>query len=458
MEEALPGAGDTADGATMPPLGQGGLKRAALRASFFEIGGYGATQLLRFGSNLVLSRLLFPEAFGLVALVNIFNQALAMLSDVGLQEAIVQNPRGEHPDLLDTAWTIQVGRGFLLYGVALAMAWPLAAIYRQPELSWLICAGSASVLLQGMNSTSLFRLKRRLALGKLAAIDVGAQAVGVAVMIPLAYSYRTVWALVGGLLAGPAVRLVASYAVDSSHRHRLRIDPAARHALLSFGKWIFASSAVFFVGQQGDRILLGRFMGIAELGIYSIAVFLSESVKAVVTRLTSSVLFPVLSRVHEQGTSQLRSVYYRARLPLDALSLPALGVLTMLGPWVVHLLYDSRYADAGWMLRAFAFRVAVTCMLNPCETCLFSTGQARYGLYENIVRLIWIAIGIPLGWHFYGLPGIVYVTALSELPLVLVLWLPFHKLGLLRPLLELRAVGFYAGGLLLGWGLSSVLP
>lgn len=428
-----------------------------MRASLFQLGGYAASQVIRLVSNMVLSRLLFPEAFGLVALVNLFNQALVLLSDVGLKQAVIQSPRGDEPVFLDTAWTVQVVRGFLLYGVALVMAWPLAAIYREPGLAWLIGVGSLSVLLNGLASTSLFTLNRRLALGTISAIDIGSQAVATAVMIPWAYFHRSVWALVGGLLAGPLVRLIWSHALDVGYRNRLRLEPEARAALFGFGKWIFASSAVFFLGQQGDRILLGRFMGVAELGIYSIAIYLSEAVKAVVVGITQSVLFPVLSRIHEEGTQRLRSAYYRARLMLDGLALPALGILTMLGPWVVHVLYDNRYADAGWMLQAFAARVAMSCVLGPCETCLFATGRTRYGLYENVARLAWIALGVPIGWWFLGLRGIVYVTALSEVPVLFVLWPAFRAAGVLRPLLELRAVAFYGLGLAVGWPLALLL-
>jgi O-antigen/teichoic acid export membrane protein len=459
MHEASPPEGEAREGAARSSLfGKvGGLRRLAVRAAAFEMGGYAASQVIRLGSNMILSRLLFPEAFGLVALVNIFNTALQMLSDVGIRPAVVQNPRGDEPAFLNTAWTVQVMRGFMLYGVALIMAWPLAAIYREPQLSWLICAGSASVLLQGLNSTSLFTLQRKLALGTTAAIEIGSQVASVVVMITWAYFHRSVWALVGGLLTGAAFRMVASHVVDVGYRNRLHLEREARSAIFGFGKWIFASSAVHFAGQQGDRILLGRFMGVAELGIYSIAVFLSEAVKAAVTGITAHVLFPIFSRVHEQGTAKLRDTYYRARLALDALSLPALGILTMLGPWVVHLLYDKRYAEAGWMLQAFAARVAMGCVLAACETCLFSTGQARYGLYENIARLVWVAIGVPLGFHFLGLRGIVYATALSELPVFFALWPPFHAAGMLRPLLELRAASFYGAGLAAGWLLSLVL-
>ncbi len=435
----------------------GSLRRLAVRASLFEVVAYGATQLVRLGSNLVLSRLLFPEAFGLAALVSIFNTGLVMLSDVGIEPAVIQSSRGDEIRFLNTAWTIQVVRGFLLYGVALLLAWPLAWVYREPQLAWLTCAGSASVVLTGLNSTSLYTLRRRLATGTLALIELGSQLAAVLVMIVWAYLHPTVWLLVGGALASAAVKMAASHAIEIGYRNRLGWDAEARSAITHFGKWILGASAVYFVSRQGDRLLLGRFLGVAELGVYSIAIFLSEAVSTVITRVTHGVLYPVLSSVRTDGEARLRQVYYRARLALDAISLPALGLLTVLGPWVIHLLYDRRYAEAGWMLQALALRVAMSCVLIPCETCLFSMGQTRYGLFQNLARVAWIVVGVPVGWSLFGLRGLVYAVALSEIPLFFVLWPPFRRYRLLRPGLEFRAAGFYGAGLVLGWVASSVL-
>ncbi len=438
-------------------MGGGGLRWLAIRASAFEMAGYGVGQVIRLGSNLVLSRLLFPEAFGLVALVNIFNQGLQMLSDIGIEPAVIQSSRGDEPVFLDTAWTLQIGRGFLLYAIALVFAWPLAAVYREPQLVWLVCAGSLSVLLSGLNSTSLYTLRRKLAIGKLTLIEVGSQLAAALVMIVWACLHPTVWLLVGGSLVAAAFKAVASHRIDVGYRNRIHSEAEARKALGHFGKWIFGASAVNFVSRQGDRLLLGRFLGIAELGIYSIAVMLSEAVSTVTTRITHGVLYPVFSRIRLDGEARLREVYYRTRLVLDGLALPALGILTMLGPWVVHVLYDKRYAEAGWMLQAFAVRVAMCCMLIPCETCLFSMGQTRYGLYQNVARMAWIVVAVPIGWHLFGLRGLVYAASLSELPLFLVLWPPFRSFGMLRLAGELRGLGFYASGLAVGWVLARVL-
>jgi O-antigen/teichoic acid export membrane protein len=113
---------------------------------------------------------------------------------------------------------------------------------------------------------------------------------------------------------------------------------------------------------------------------------------------------------------------------------------------VVAILYDDRYEAAGWMLQALAVRVAMSCVLTPCETCLFSQGHTRWGFYQNIARSVWILIGIPLCFHYWGLAGVVWVTALSEIPVLLTLWPAFHRLGLLDGKREALAVAFFFGG------------
>lgn len=81
------------------------LKKLAIRGMVWTVAGYGASQILRLGSNLILTRLLFPELFGLMTLVNIFITGLHLFSDIGVGPSIIQNKRGDDPVFLNTAWT-----------------------------------------------------------------------------------------------------------------------------------------------------------------------------------------------------------------------------------------------------------------------------------------------------------------------------------------------------------------
>jgi hypothetical protein len=85
--------------------------------------------------NLILTRLLFPEAFGLMALVQVFLSGLQMFSDIGIQTSVIRSKRGEDPAFLDTAWTVQVLRGGLLWLGCLGIAGPAAAFYEEANCS-----------------------------------------------------------------------------------------------------------------------------------------------------------------------------------------------------------------------------------------------------------------------------------------------------------------------------------
>ena len=436
-------------------MAEGTLKGRAVKASILELVGFAGAQVLRFASSLILSRLLFPEAFGLAALVSIFTFGLVMLSDVGLLESVVQNKRGDDQRFLDTAWTLQVARGVLLWLMACVLAWPMALAYGQPELSWMLVVGSSSLLILGFSSTSLFTLRRRMASGQLVRMELAAQGFGLVVTVPFAYWFPSAWAIVTGGLASAVYRTVASHLIDVGYRNRLGWDAEARHAIVSFGKWIFASSAFEFFSRQGDRLLLGHYLGVATLGVYSIASLLAEALGSATARISHSVLFPLFSQIRRDDPARLRELYYKTRLRLDLFGLVPIGMCMVLSQTLVDVLYDHRYQEAGWMLRLLCVRVAMGTILVPLSTCLFSSGHTQYGLIQNAVRVIWILVGIPLAWSQWGVQGVVWTAATCELPALVVLWRAFHKLGLLMPRRELIAVAAVVVGLMLGWAVDA---
>lgn len=444
-------------GTTVDAAAHGSLRRKTLRASVWTFGGHGLSMVLRLGSNLILTRLLMPEMFGLMALVNIFVIGLVMFSDVGIGPGIIQNKRGDDAAFLQTAWTIQAIRGVVLWIASCALAWPASILYHAealasggPGLSVLLPVAGLNALINGFNSTALFTYQRHLRVRPLVLIELGTQIVGVVVTIVYAALSPTVWALLVGALSGSVARMISSHVFLSGIRHRPNWERPAARALFTFGRWIFLSSVCTFLAAQGDRALLGKYVSLSMLGVYSIGAFLARSVIDAQTKLTHTVLFPAFSAVARDEPHRLREVFYRVRLRSDALFLPISGLLLTAGQALVHLLYRQEYHEAGWMLQLFAIQTAMACVLTPCETVLFATGHTRYGFLRSLARAVWILCGMPIAWHAGGLEGLVWVVALSEAPVLLVLGLAFVRHRLLDPLGELRALAFFGIGVGLG--------
>ena len=104
-----------------------------MKAGAWVMGGHVSSQLLRLASNLIMTRLLVPEMFGIMAVANILILGLALLSDLGLKQNIIQSKRGEDPVFINTAWTVQILRGVMITVIALAVA---IAIYAINQLGW----------------------------------------------------------------------------------------------------------------------------------------------------------------------------------------------------------------------------------------------------------------------------------------------------------------------------------
>src|SRR5690606_1257429 len=191
------------------------VRSQAIRGSFWTLGGYGSGQLIRLVNHLVLAWLLAPEIFGLMALVKVVQQGLNMFSDIGIGPSIIQNPRGNEPNFLNTAWTIQVIRGFVLWICACLVAWPFAALFARNDpaawqLMYLLPVVGFGAVLNGFNSTALATLNKELRLGRITVLEITSQIVSLTVMVTWAIISPTVWAMVAGGLAGNCYKLIAS--------------------------------------------------------------------------------------------------------------------------------------------------------------------------------------------------------------------------------------------------------
>lgn len=414
---------------------------------------------LRFISSLVLSRLLFPEAFGLAVTVGLVSAGLIMISNVGITQSIIQSPNGEKQEYLNTGWTASVARGVLLWLLALALTYPIAVLLNEPALMALLPVGCLSVLISGFSSTSLITLRRNLNVRPILALEVYAQILTFALNVLLAWWLESVWGLIVAPLIGNLFSTIGSHFLKVGYRNRFQWHKPSWQEIYRYGRWIQASSAMSFTSTQADRLLLAHYIGMSSLGVYNFAAMLAEAISAAVTRITHGVLFPLFSQISRDDPLELTRHYYKIRLRIDSLTLLPLGCVAASSQLIVDVMFDDRYAAAGWMLQALCVRAAMTCLLAPVETYLFSIGQTRYGFYRDLARAFWVLPGIPLAWIYGGLPAVVWTVALSEVPVVLVLWAGFCRHAKMSWLREaIGPVAFIAGYLVSAilWRLLSI--
>jgi O-antigen/teichoic acid export membrane protein len=437
----------------------GSLTARILRGAALSIGGFGASQILRLLSNLVLTRILFPEAFGLMGLVTVFLVGLAMISDVGIGPAISRSARGDDVDFLNTAWTIQILRGALLFLFGCALARPAATFYDEPVLAGMLALASVQFLIFGLMPTRRETANRHLWLGRITVLDLVAQVMSLLVLVSMAIWLESVWALVLGTLSGAALQVLLMTVFLPGQPNRLRLEKAAVLEIVHFGKWIFLSTIFGFLVMQGDKLVLGKYLPLDAFGIYGIGYFLGSFPTMLGTVAILKMLIPIY-RERPPGESRDNFLKLRRMRVLVTGGLMALTAVTgVLGVWMVELLYDDRYHDAGAVVVLVAMINIPTIIGLTYDHASLAAGKSRPFFLVTAVRAALTLTGLFLGVQFGGLPGalvgqglaiIAAYPALVWLVARLGAWDPLHDLGFAMLGILCMALAFW-------WNWSDIL-
>ena len=303
---------------------------------------YGAVQFLRLFSNVILTRLLEPSVFGVMSLVIAVRVGMELVSDLGVTQNIVSNPRGHEPKFYDTAWTLHSSRNLVLAVLCFFLAGPFAVLFGHPELAVILPVASLFFVLSGFESTTRGVLYKQLKVSRLGIYEISLAGVSVFAHIGSALAFRNVWSVMVGTMITSAATLIATYFLMPGTRHRFMVDPQSARELLRFGKWVFLSSIVYFFAMNFDRFYFARQITLAELGVYGIARTLAEAINQLVISASGFVLYPTVAAAGLPAV-ELRQKLLRGRRTLLLGAAVGLGTFTALAPVIVGILYDPRW-------------------------------------------------------------------------------------------------------------------
>lgn len=421
-----------------------GLRKLVLSASMWTSALSVATQVIRFGSNLVLTRLLAPEAFGLMALVTSIRVGTEMLTDVGIGPAVISSDRIYEPAFQHTAWTVRALRGVLVgIGVAL-LGYPAALWFEEPQLAPLMIGSGAAMALSRWNHICDLILDREMKQRPLFWMELCAVVLTTLLTILLAWWMEDVWALVIGPVIGDVVRFVYTHWIGRQTPARFGWNKSVVSELRRYGFWVFFSSALTYLHGQGDRLILGSFMSMRDLGQYAIAVTLVSAPTLLTAQLSSKVMLPLYASVGKTTDDRLRGRVRKLRLGLAAVSIPPMCFLFAFGDKVVETLWDPRYHDAGWMTRVLALGIAVQSVgeIGPVH---LARGETWVAFASQVVRVVGLVGGMIAGNMIAGIPGLIGgVAAAHAVGYPVGTWIA-RRYGLWLPRVDLLSAAFAAG-------------
>ena len=400
------------------------LRQRVMKGGVWTFAGQLANNVLRLISNLILTRLLAPEAFGLVALVSAVNFWLIMMSDIGLNTTMLRTKSPTDQAFFSTIWWTQFTRNaiiaVLLVLIGLALG-PLReagvlkpnTVYSDPRLPVFVYGVALTMLIQGMRAMRSPLYQRDLNMGPVIRLELLGQILGIATMISLALLGVGAYSLIGGMLMTSTSYMVTSYLLLDGPRVTLLFDKKHFKEIFNYGKWIIISSTAGALIARGDQVLFGWFLDSTKYSLYAIATIWVTSAALLAHGIYSKIMMPVFSEIHRERPQDMARVYGKSRFGIEAAALALFLGAQIFADFGIWLLYEPQYADVATYIKL----LSVSFLLLPnrlLQFVILSSGDSRRFMLATIIPGLAMVLGTPWVYTHFGVaPAIVFAATVN---------------------------------------------
>jgi O-antigen/teichoic acid export membrane protein len=380
-------------------LGGDGLKARIFRGGAWLGVGSISEQSARFIRNMILARLIAPSAFGTMAIVMSASALLQAFTELGVREALIQNPNGSKREYINAAWWLAFGRAVAIYAALFAFAPWVAKFYGDVQLTSLLRVATLGLLIEGAMSTRAYVAMKEMRFSRWAAITHGGGIIGVVTTVILGFVLRDVWALVIGTCAESVARCVMSYVICPAIPS-INLDRAALRSLLNFSKGLFGLAPLVIIYMRMDIFVLGKMIPTSELGYYSLGVAVAQVPAGFVCNLLGQLFMPALA--HVQGDqARTRRIVLQVTGAIMLIAVPLIFFAYFCGGSLLSLVYGHRYAVAAAPLLLAACCALVQFLNNQITTAFYAAGAPQlHRLCVVIMAVLMIFLTYPLARLF----------------------------------------------------------
>ena len=379
------------------------LRTQVLRGGSWLGAGTAIEQALRLGRNMLLTRLLAPEAFGTMAIVMSISTAVESFTQIGLREALIQNPKGHDENYVNAAWWLAVGRGVVLYLLAFAVAPSIADFYRNSELTLLLRVGVLSILFSGAMSAQAWVGLKEMKFKRWAVIYHGGGICGILITVLLSLYLRNVWALAIGFAAEAAAACFLSHLL-CPFRPRLRIDRSPAGELLRFSRGVVGLPFLNFIFLRADIFVVGKLYSAEQLGLYGMAVNLAQVPAIFMMNLLGQVMMPAFSQL-QAAKERTNQIFLEVTRAVAFLGLPLLIFVIFYGRSLIRVLYGASYSATATCFVVACFTALINTVNGPITTVFYANGRPQLHRRFAWIRAILMVLLIYPFVRWFGLIG-----------------------------------------------------
>ncbi|MCW0232838.1 MAG: lipopolysaccharide biosynthesis protein [Ferrovibrio sp.] len=384
---------------------EGSEGQSVVRGAWLAMAMRWVDRLVGIASTLILARLLAPEDFGVIAMAMLVIGLVEVLSDLGVNIAIVRE-REPGAVFLDTAWTLRLLQNALV-GVTLFAVAPLAADYfNDVRVAPVLQVLSIAFFISGFENIGIVALQKDMRFSEEFRFLAARRLAGFIVTVTAAYAIGSYWALVIGYIASRLLGTALSYVL---HPMRPGFSLKAWRSLLGISKWLMLRSVGEFLVNNLHRLVIGRLFPASTVGYYTLANEISLMPGAEFLAPMNRALFPAFSKIQDDATA-LRRLFMRAQSIQYLLALPIAAGMVMTAPEAVAVLLGEKWMRAAPLLEVLVIGASLLALSSCSGYVLLVRGK-----YRHIALLTWAQLALFVLALFALMPSVVTASASSAL-------------------------------------------
>ncbi|WP_439033486.1 lipopolysaccharide biosynthesis protein [Bacillus paranthracis] len=396
---------------------RGKVLKATRWASITEI----AAKIVIPFTNLILARVLSPEAFGVIATITMIISFADMFTDAGFQKYLVQhefkNDKEKYKSANVAFWT-NFGVSLILWGLIGIFSNQIATLVGNSGLGLVIAIACVQLPISSFSSIQMALFRREFDFKTLFYVRLMSVSVPFVVTIPLALIGMSYWSLIIGTICGQIVNAIILN-IKSKWRPQLFYDIKVLKVMLSFSIWSLIEAISIWLTIWIDAFIVGSLFNEYLLGLYKTSTTMVSAFLAVITSATTPILFSALSRLQDDQ-DRFNRTFFKMQRAISILVFP-LGIgVYLFSDLAVKILLGNQWIDASKIIAIWALTSAIQIVLGHyCSEIYRAKGRPKLSFLAQIFHLI-VLIPVCIISGKYGFWAFVYARSLIRIEAIAV--------------------------------------
>ena len=384
----------------------------------------------------VLTRLLTPEDFGLMALVMAAIAFMQIFSDMGISNAIIHHQKISQ-EVLSSLYWVNVLASVTLMLLLILFSHFVATWYHEPRMQSILTLVSPFFLIVALGQQLFVMAEKNLRFQQLAIIELSSSLLGFILAVLVAFAGGGVYALVAGMLSSALCATVLYWAIlADGWRPMWRMRLGEIKDFLGFGSYMMGFNLTNTVNMQADVLIGGRVLGVGSLGAYSLPKNLSLRLAMITNPIVTRVGFPVMAQAQGDKT-KLKAIYLKTLQMTASVNFPLYLMIAVFAPEIVAIMFGAQWKESEPLLRIMALWGMFRSVGNPAGSLVFAVGRASLAFWWSFgLMCVWLPI---IYWGAaYGLHGLALAMLITVLAIPIPQWFI-----VIRPLCDAGFVEYF---------------